>query len=254
MKHKPGFVALERALSKLGIASRKTARGWIEGGKVSVNGVIRKSPGFSVSPERARIEIERMEKDVAPQTFLFHKPRGVVTTHADEKGRPTVFSLIQECAPPQNLHLIAVGRLDWATSGLLLLTNDTRLSAWLTDPNQKVVRTYLVSVRGEVTDEELKKLNEGIIDRDEKLKPEKILLRKRSRKESHLTVSLTEGKNREIRRIFAHFSHEVTKLKRVAYGTLELGELEAGKYRLLAEEELRRAFPLAPIRGSASLS
>jgi len=237
---KPGYVPLERALSKLGIASRTGSRQWILGGKVKVNGVLRQDPLFLVSPERARIEIE--DKPVAKaahRTFLLHKPRGVVTTRSDEKGRPTVFSLI----PEPGLHLIAAGRLDWATSGLLLLTNDTRLADWLTDPRSAVCRTYLVTVRGKVTEESLERLRRGLLDAGEKLQPEEIILRKASGKESHLTVRLTEGKNREIRRLFAALSHEVTRLKRVAYGALELGELEAGKFRELSRFELEGAFP-----------
>jgi 23S rRNA pseudouridine2605 synthase len=235
---KPGYVPLDRALSKLGIASRTVSRQWILDGKVKVNGVLRKDPLFPVSPERSKIEVEEKPiARVAHRTFLLHKPRGVVTTRSDEKGRPTVFSLI----PEPGLHLIAVGRLDWATSGLLLLTNDTRLADWLTDPRNAVCRTYLVTVRGKVTEENLERLRRGLLDAGEKLQPEAIILRKASGKESHLTVRLTEGKNREIRRMFSALSHEVTRLKRVAYGALELGELEPGKFRELSRVELDRA-------------
>jgi 23S rRNA pseudouridine2605 synthase len=237
---KPGYVPLERALSKLGIASRTVSRQWILDGKVNVNGVLRQDPLFPVFPERAKIEIEGISvAKAAHRTFLLHKPRGVVTTRSDEKGRRTVFSLI----PEPGLHLIAVGRLDWATSGLLLLTNDTRLADGLTDPRNAVCRTYLVTVRGKMTEESLEQLRPGLVDAGEKLQPEAIILRKASGKESHLTVRLTEGKNREIRRMFAALSHEVTRLKRVAYGALELGELGAGKFRELSRGELEGAFP-----------
>jgi 23S rRNA pseudouridine2605 synthase len=237
---KPGTVPLERALSKLGIASRTVSRQWILDGKVKVNGALRKDPLFPVTPERAKIEVEEKSvAKVAHRTFLLYKPRGVVTTRSDEKGRPTVFSLI----PEPGLHLIAVGRLDWATSGLLLLTNDTRLADWLTDPESRVCRTYLVTVRGKVTEESLEPLRRGRVDGGEERQPEAILLRKASGKESHLTVRLTEGKNREIRRMFSAPSHEVTRLKRVAYGALELGDLEVGKFRELSRAELERAFP-----------
>ena len=237
---KPGYVPLERALSKLGIASRTVARQWIVDGKVRVNGVLRKDPLFPVIPERAGIDVGgKPATKAAHRTFLLHKPRGVVTTRSDEKGRPTVFSLI----PEPGLHLIAVGRLDWATSGLLLLTNDTRLSDRLTDPANGICRTYLLTVRGKVTEESLERLRRGLVDAGEKLQPEEILLRKASGKESHLTVRLAEGKNREIRRMFSALSHEVTRLKRVAYGALELGALEPGKFRELSRSELERAFP-----------
>lgn len=170
---KPGHVSLERALSKLGVASRKVARDWIVNGRVRVNGLIRRDPDFSVVPERARIEIDGkpLEK-TRYRTFLLYKPRGLVTTRSDEKGRPTVFSLVEE----KFGHLNAVGRLDQATSGLLLLTNDTRLASWLTEPENRVRRLYLVSVRGEITEEKLLRIRSGIQDAGELLRPEAVVL------------------------------------------------------------------------------
>ena len=242
---KVGHVPLERALSKLGIASRTVARKWILEGKVRVNGVLRKNPEFPVVPERAKIEIGgEAVAGAKPRSFLLHKPRGYVTTHSDEKSRPTVFSLIQD----ESAHLISAGRLDLATTGLLIVTNDTRLAAWLTDPANQVMRTYVVTVRGLVTESELAQIRKGILDQGETLSPAEVILRKASGRESHLVVKLTEGKNREIRRLFAAFDHEVTRLKRVTYGPIELGELQPGKYRELAFDELEQAFPGAPIR------
>lgn len=235
---------MERALSKLGIASRTQARKWILAGLVRVNGTLRKDPEFPVFPERAKFEIDgEAAAKVEHRHFLLHKPRGVVTTRADEKGRPTIFSLIQEQLP----HLVAVGRLDWATSGLLILTNHTRLSAWLTEPSSGIRRTYLVSVRGKMTDEKLGRLRKGIRDEGELLQADEIVLRKASGKESHLIVQLSEGKNREIRRLFAAVGNEVIRLKRVGYGGLELGELQPGQYRELTSDELKKAFPKAPL-------
>jgi 23S rRNA pseudouridine2605 synthase len=249
MERKPGHVSLERALSKLGLASRTQARALIEAGQVKVDGQVRTHPGFKVWPEKARIEIGGESARAAkPVALLLHKPRGVVTTRSDEKGRPTVFSLVEK---EGHGHLVAVGRLDWATSGLLILTNDTRLAAWLADPVNGVSRTYLVSVRGLVEEESLARLRSGISDRGEKLSAEAVVLRKASRKESHLVVELKEGKNREVRRMFASVGHEVTRLKRVAYGSLELGELAPGACRELSAKELRAAFPGAPIKAPA---
>lgn len=244
-KLRPGQVSLERALSKLGLASRGVAREWIEAGRVRVNGEVRKHSGFPVNPERARIEIDGETAQAATKrAFLLHKPRGVVTTRSDEKGRPTVFSLMP---PEPGLNLHAVGRLDWATSGLLILTNDTQLSAWLTDPANEVPRTYLVSVRGEVTDAVVRRLEAGILSEGECLRASQATLRKASRRESHLTLELTEGKNREIRRLLLEAGHEVTRLKRVNFGGLELGELEPGQSREIGTEELMRAFPGCPV-------
>jgi 23S rRNA pseudouridine2605 synthase len=237
---KPGQVPLERALSKLGLASRAVAREWILAGRVKVNGETRTRPAFGVNPERARIEIDgQATQAAAKRSFLLHKPRGVVTTRSDEKGRPTVFSLLPE-EPGLVLH--AVGRLDWATSGLLILTNDTKLSSRLTDPQNAIPRVYLVTVRGEVTEAKLQAMEAGIRSESELLRATRAVLRKASGRESHLTIELREGKNREIRRLLLELGHEVTLLKRVEFGGLKLGELAPGEFRELAEDELRSAF------------
>lgn len=241
----PGKVKLERALSKLGIASRTVGREWILAGKVEVNGSIQRNPEFAINPERSIITVngQRIQKTEI-RTFLLYKPKGTVTTRSDEKGRTTVFSLLHDV----DIHLIAVGRLDWATSGLLLLTNDTRVADWLTDPSNQIQRTYLVTVRGETTEDKLELLRTGIKNQGDSLRAQAIILRKASGKESHLTVNLTEGKNREIRRMFASIGHEVTRLKRISYGELELGELHPGEYRELHKDELLRTFPGIPVR------
>lgn len=240
---KIGYVSLERALSKLGIASRTVARDWILTGRVRVNGIVRTKPLFPISPERAKIEIDgKLVGPIELKYILLHKPRGVITTRVDEKGRPTVFSLIKN----NDTHLGAVGRLDFATSGLLILTNDTRLSAWLCDPSNEIPRVYAVSVRGEITEQNLLRLRDGIIDQNETLRPDQITLRKASKKESHLIVELKEGKNREIRRMFAAIGNEVIRLKRISFGGLCLGELQPSEYRDLSAEELQIAFPTVP--------
>ena len=244
-RRRPGYVSLERALSKLGLASRTQARHLILGDQVRVNGVLRKDPKFQVFPEKAKIEIGGQHRSKAERRILMlNKPKGVITTHSDEKGRPTVFSLLKAEA---DLHLISVGRLDFATTGLLLLTNDTRLAAWLTDPQTGIRRTYLVTVRKEVLPSTLARLLAGICDRGEHLNPEDVIIRKASGRETHLTVTLCEGRNREIRRMFSACGHEVTALKRVAYGALELGELKPGEYREILLPEMLRAFPGVPV-------
>jgi 23S rRNA pseudouridine2605 synthase len=234
---KKGQVPLERALSKLGLASRTEARGLIRDGRVAVDGRAVTDPLFEVVPERARIEIDgRRAERPRPMTILLHKPRGVVTTRSDPEGRPTVYG----CLEGLDAHVVPVGRLDAATSGLLLLTNDTRFADWVTDPKNEVPRVYLVTVRGELSDEQAR---EG-----ERLVAGSVTVRKRSKRETHLVVELTEGKNREIRRMLAAVGHEVTKLKRVAFGGLELGELPAGEWREVTTEELQGAFPGAAFR------
>lgn len=243
-KHQPR-VPLERAFSKLGHASRGQARELILAGRVKVNGTVRKDPLFPVTPETAILEVDGKRLDRQDwRALILHKPKSVVTTRSDEKGRPTVFSLLKDGG--QGLH--AVGRLDFATTGLLILTNDTRLSSWLTDPENQVSRTYVVTVRGEITPEKLNTLQKGVMDEGEFLKPDAIELKKASGRESHLVVTLSEGKNREIRRLFLSVGNEVTRLKRIAFGGLALEELPAGETRELTREEIESAFPGAPIR------
>jgi 23S rRNA pseudouridine2605 synthase len=231
MRYKRRYVALERALSKLGAASRTDAQRLVRDGKVTVNGRIVRDPLAAVSPERDDIRVDGSRAArKAWRTIAFHKPRGTVTTRRDPEGRRTVFDVLGREAEG----LIAVGRLDLATSGLLLLTNDTQLAERLLKPSTGVRRSYIVTVRGEVTDESCARLEAGI----EGLRAERVTIRKRSRRETHLAVDLTEGKNREIRRLFKAIGHEVTRLLRVSFGPIELGTLKPGEWREVGREEV----------------
>jgi len=235
MKRFFGKVPLERALSKLGILSRSETRSLALAGRVKVNGRTIKDPRFMVTPEKDLFSIDgrKIEKDIWT-AILFNKPGSVVTTRSDEKGRRTVFDVL----PEEFSRLHPVGRLDMATTGLLLLTNDTRLSSWLTDPENSVERTYAVTVAGTVKEEELSAVRKGITDAGDFLRPEEVKITKSCGKETHLTVKLTEGKNREIRRIFSDIGHEVTKLKRISFGSFQLGNLQPGEFRRLKREEI----------------
>ncbi len=241
-------VPIARALSKLGIASRSEAIALIRDGRVSVGGRRVDSPQTLVVPERLKVEIDGHPAGrSAWATVLLHKPRGVVTTRRDPQGRPTVLDLVVD-APAR---VFPVGRLDLATTGLLLLTNDNRFADWVTDPANRVPRTYVVTVRGEVTEDDRTRLERGITSRGEALKADRVEIRKASRRETHLVIELTEGKNREIRRLLEATGHEVTRLKRVAFGGLALGDLPPGKWRSLSKAELRSAFPHAPFTAEA---
>jgi 23S rRNA pseudouridine2605 synthase len=240
---KKGEVPLDRALSKLGLASRSEARSMIRAGRVAVDGLPVTDPATPVVPERVRLEIDgRAAERPRPLTILLHKPRGVVTTRSDPQGRPTVYG----CLEGLDAHVVPVGRLDAATTGLLLLTNDTRFADWVTDPRNQIPRVYLVTVRGELADAAAESLEAGLEDEGEILAARSVRVRKRSRRETHLVVELNEGKNREVRRLLAAVGHEVTRLKRVSFGGLELGGLQPGQWREVGEEELRAAFPLSP--------
>jgi 23S rRNA pseudouridine2605 synthase len=219
---------LERALSKLGLATRQEARRMILAGDVRVDGLIARDPNAGVVPEEIEIAIGGVERSRAPRVVvLLYKPRGVVTTRRDPEGRRTVY----DCLAGLDEHVVPVGRLDAATSGLLVLTNDTRLADELTDPANAVSRTYLVTVRGRVADESAAAAVDGVEDRGEHLAASSVIVRKASGRESHLVVELRQGKNREIRRLFAALGHEVTALKRVAFGGYVLGDLAVGEWR-----------------------
>jgi 23S rRNA pseudouridine2605 synthase len=238
-------VPLVRALSKLGIASRSETRTWILAGRLAVDGVIRNDPLSPVIPERATFALDgRPLKGKPGRTLLFYKPRGIVTTRSDEKGRANVYDFL----PAEERHLKPVGRLDLASSGLLLFTGDNRLADWLTDPVNAIPRIYTVTVRGRITEAELSRLAAGVEDRGEILKPREIALRKASGRESHLNVTITEGKNREIRRLFSAVGHEVTALTRVGLGGLTLGQIHPGQFRAVTRDELKAAFPGAPLK------
>ena len=141
--------------------------------------------------------------------------------------------------------LVAVGRLDLASTGLLLLTTDTQLAAWLTDPGNGIVRRYVVTARGAVSDEEVRAMEQGIGG----LQARSVEVQKRSKKETHLVIELTEGRNREIRRLLkgaGPAGHDVTRLLRVAFGGIELGTLQPGRWREVTRDEVAAAFPLTP--------
>jgi pseudouridine synthase len=225
-------IPLNRALSKLGVLSRAQATEAVLAGRVRVGGRLVLKPTAMVTAG-ARIELDgQPARKVQWRTILFYKPRGVVTSRRDPEGRPTVYDVLAEAGAG----LVAVGRLDLATTGLLLLTSDTQLADWLTDPDNAVPRLYVVTVRGRVTEDGLKCLTGDIT------------LRKASARESHLLVELREGKNRQVRRMFADIGHEVTALKRVRFGGLDLGTLQPGEYREILHTEIAKAFPGAPRR------
>ena len=229
-RYPSGRVALERALSKLGAASRAEARRLVGDGLVAVNGRTVTDPLAAVSPEADRIVVAgTAARRAAWRAIAFHKPRGVVTTRRDPEGRRTVFDALGDAARG----LVAVGRLDLATTGLLILTNDTALANALTDPANAVVRRYVVTVRGEVSGETCARLERGV----DGSRAARVTVRKRSRRETHLIVDLAEGKNREIRRLFGAVGHEVTRLLRVAFGPIELGTLAPGEWRELRRDQ-----------------
>jgi 23S rRNA pseudouridine2605 synthase len=233
-----GQVPLERALSKLGVLSRSQTRRYISEGRIAVAGRVIKDPDFLLVPEKSHITVDgKPVKAAAACTIMLYKPRGVVTTRSDEKDRKTVYDIL----PADLRHLHPVGRLDMATTGLLIMTTDTKLSNFLTDPQNEIPRVYAVTVAGAIDEAQLKLLTAGIRDQGELLKATSVTLRKSSGKESHLVVTLAEGKNREVRRLCEAVGTEVTVLKRIAFGELKLGELMPGQFREIDPRVIARS-------------
>ena len=240
-------VSLERALSKLGLASRSQARELILQGRVTVSGKVVTAPSMRIVPEGLAIAIDGAATNPGePLTIVLHKPRGYITTRSDPEGRKTVYDLLDDLPG----RVVPVGRLDLATSGLLILTNDTQFANWLTAAESGVDRIYLVTVEGRVTADSARRLVDGVSADGEALAADAAVVRKASNRESHLTVTLREGKNREVRRMLAAIGHPVTRLRRVQVGGLELGSLPSGTWRLVSGEELRAAFPRYPFDSS----
>jgi len=218
---------LDRLLSRLGIASRVESAVLVRAGRVKVNGKIVRDPSRWVHWPADQVWLDGKAVSAAERRFfLFHKPVGYVTSHRDERGRKTVYDLL----PPELGFLHAVGRLDKSTTGLLLMTNDTLLSNFLTDPGNQIIRRYAVSVWGEFSPEKLHKAMDGVLDAGEKLQCVSGKILGFTKRETLLELELAQGKNREIRRLCAALGHEVTKLHRFQYGPFSLGELPPGEF------------------------
>ena len=228
-------VGLARALSKLGYCSRSRAAELIAAGRVKWNGAVRRDPETPVHLGKDRIEIDGQPAARSSTIYLaLNKPRGVVTTAADEKGRETVYSLL-----PENLPWLApVGRLDKASEGLLLLTNDSEWAARVTAPETHLDKTYHVQINSIADEILLETLRNGIRASDgEFLRVKTVRMLRQGEHNSWLEIILDEGKNRHIRRMLEHLKIEVLRLVRVAIGPLVLGDLAKGAARILDEKE-----------------
>ena len=212
----------------------------VEAGRVRINGRVVRDTALRITPERDLIEIDGVPIVRAERVYLaLNKPRGLVTTRDDPQGRATIYECLEGTALP---FVAPVGRLDKASEGLLLLTNDSRWSAHLLDPRAHVDKVYHVQVRGMLNEATLTRVADGVIERDtgEPLAVKRIsLLRSGSRSSAWCEVVLDEGKNRHIRRVFTEVGTEVLRLVRVAIGPLELGTLPKGAWRMLTSDEVR---------------
>ncbi len=227
-------IGLARALSKLGFCSRSRAAKLIRTGHVRLNGAMRRDLETSVRLGRDRIEVDGNAVTAESRIYLMmNKPRGLVTTASDEKGRQTVYSLLDETLPWMG----PVGRLDKASEGLLLLTNDSEWAARISDPGSHLDKTYHVQVGTQADEGLADQLVKGVLAGGQLLRAKRARALRAGEKNSWLEIMLDEGKNRHIRRMFEHLGIEVLRLVRVAIGPLALGQLAKGKFRALTTEE-----------------
>ncbi len=229
---------LQKILSRAGVASRREAEGIIAAGRVAVNGTVVTELGSKADPDRDRITLDG--KPVRPKTekiyILLNKPSGYMTTLRDPEGRPVVTDLLKGVGE----RVYPVGRLDYNTEGLLLLTNDGDWANRLMHPRHEVEKEYLVKVRGRVSPEQLKRLAGGVELDEGSTAPARVKVVHESERNSRLSITIHEGRYRQVRRMCEAVSLSVASLKRIRYGFLDLGDLKPGEFRRLAPQEVQR--------------
>ena len=226
---------LERVLSKAGLGSRTEARKWIGAGRVKVNGNLIQTPDHWVDLARDKVTLDDQPVQAREKIYLLlYKPTGYLTTFKDPDGRPTVYDLIQDAGR----WVVPVGRLDQDTSGLLLLTSDTRFAEHVTNPDYKVPKTYLVKASTLLSDQQLDQLREGVVLNDGPTQPAQVTRVRDSAKYSFIEITIHEGRNRQIRRMMEAIGSKVLKLIRIAIGALRIGDLPIGQYRELTPAEV----------------
>jgi len=217
------------------MGSRTEARSWIAAGRVRVNGRIVQNPDHWVDLDCDRITLDGKPLRAAVRTYvLLYKPTGYLTTYRDPEGRPTVYDLIQDAGT----WLSPVGRLDLDTSGLLLLTNDTDFAERVMNPEHKVTKTYQVKTATRLSDEQIEQLRRGVKLSDGPTLPAAVTRLRDSARHSFLELTITEGRNRQVRRMIEAIESKVLKLVRTAIGPIRIGDLPIGKWRPLSMQEV----------------
>lgn len=229
---------LQKFLAEAGVASRRKAEELIAQGLIAVNGETVTEMGRKIDPARDEVTYrgKRIGKEAAQPVYLMlHKPEGYVTTAKEQFGRPAVLDLVRDV--PERI--FPVGRLDYDTSGLLLLTNDGDLTYRLTHPKHDVEKTYIAKLYGTPDEGALQKFRRGVYLDGRRTKPAKIRILERDGRFCTAEIILHEGRNRQVRKMCEAIKHPVAQLKRVATGDLQLGSLPKGKYRHLTEKEIK---------------
>jgi len=230
------LVRLQKFLADAGVASRRASEQIITANRVTVNGQIVHELGSKVDPDRDRVMVDG--QPVRPKRKLYialHKPRGYISSRADPEGRPVVSDLL----PKEWLNLHTVGRLDYNSEGLIFLTNDGEFSLHLTHPRYGVRKKYVVTIEEKIAPAVLEGMTRGIYHEGERLRAERARIIKAGPRGSVIELELSEGKNREVRRLFETQRLTVKRLQRVQIGRIKLGELPIGKWRVLADPEVK---------------
>jgi 23S rRNA pseudouridine2605 synthase len=239
---------IARRIARAGVASRRVAEAMIAEGRVTVNGLVIDSPALNVTArDKITVDGQPLAAPEPPRLWRYYKPIGLVTSERDEKGRDTVFSRLPEDMP----RVVSVGRLDLNSEGLLLLTNDGALKRRLELPTTGWLRKYRVRARGEADDAMLEPLRRGIVVDGERFQPMTVTLDRTQGSNVWLTMSLREGRNREVRRALDVVGLEVNRLIRVSYGPFQLGELEPGEVDEVRPKVLREQLGIASESGRA---
>jgi 23S rRNA pseudouridine2605 synthase len=226
---------LDRVISRAGFGSRTDARKWIAAGRVSVNGKVIRAPDqwVNIDTDRVLLDGKRL-RELKRVYLLLYKPRGYITSYKDPQNRPTVYDLITDAGQ----WVAPVGRLDQDTSGLLILTNDNDFADYLTDPEHHVPKTYLVKTSSKLDDAALQRLRQGVELDDGPTRPARVSLLRESASASFLELTITEGRNRQVRRMIEAVGSRVRKLVRTSIGAIEIGGLEIGNWRELTPAEV----------------
>ena len=235
-KHSAPGERIAKAMARAGLCSRREAEAWIAAGRVAVNGTAIASPALNVTPaDHITVDEKPLPQRERTRLFLYHKPRGLVTTHADPQGRPTVFAALPKHLP----RLLSVGRLDANTEGLLLLTNDGGLARALELPATGWLRRYRVRAHGRVQPDQLAALRSGIVIEGVRYGSIEAKLDRQQGANVWLTFAMREGKNREVKNVLGHLGLSVNRLIRVSFGPFQLSELEEGEVEEIRTRILR---------------
>ncbi len=228
---------LDRALSRAGVCSRSDARAWIAAGRVKINGAPAVDPDQWVDIKRDKLSVDGRQIDAKARVYLaLNKPKGVLTSHGDPSGRRTVYDLLGDLEQ----WVVPVGRLDRDTSGLLLLTNDTDWAEHIASPERHVAKTYRAQVAPRLDEDALERLRTGVELDDGPTRPAKVVRVRDAGATTIVELTISEGRNRQVRRMLREVGGKVRELKRVSIGALELGDLVSGKWRRLTADEVRQ--------------